>query len=293
MRSDLPTLRPTCNFGLLTMADRRTKIVLASTVMVTAVGGSLMFLQPAEKQQPAAVATAAAAPSVPLRHRIETPEPAPPDTIGDVGHLLGRIEPETPPEVRPKPRAAARAKPATARQTYEVGELPPPAWSPVRPQVNDHLLTHRVREGETLSSLARHYLGSSDRYAELFAANRQVLSDPDHLQPGMELAIPHTSSIARPASVQSTKPAAAALGEAADAGTPGSMVPITPGSWRRGRQQNETPVRRYRVRADDTLVDIAKQFYGDASKFQQLYEANRDQLSGPDQLREGLLLVIP
>ncbi|HEY5313066.1 MAG TPA: LysM peptidoglycan-binding domain-containing protein [Pirellulales bacterium] len=267
------------------MVERRTKIVLASAVMVSAVGGSLLFFRPTQRPQPAAASAPDVGASMTLRHRIEPPAA----TTAEVSHLLGRIEPEVRPAAEPEPRVVTRAKPATSRQTYEVGELPAPAWSPVRPQASDRPLVHRVREGETLSSLARHYLGSADRYAELFAANRQVLSDPDQLRPGMELVIPQMPGIARPASVQTSRPAGTAPADTVDSG---SMVPITPGAWRRGRQ-SESPVRHYRVQAEDTLVDIAKQFYGDGSKFQQLYEANRDQLAGPDQLREGLLLVIP
>jgi nucleoid-associated protein YgaU len=281
------------------MADRRTKIVLASAVMVSAVGGSLMFFRPADKQQPAAVsAPPDSGTSMTLRHRIEPPAPAAAPVASrapaaEVSHLLGRIEPDLQSVAAPKPRLGTQAKPATSRQTYEVGELPAPTWSPVRPQGHDRPPKHRVREGETLSDLARHYLGSADRWTELFAANRQVLADPDQLRPGMELVIPAASGIARPASVQTSKSAVTNPGDADWVSSqPASMVPITPGAWRRGRQ-SEPPVRHYRVRAEDTLVDIAKQFYGDGSRFQQLYEANRDQLSGPDQLREGLLLVIP
>jgi nucleoid-associated protein YgaU len=49
---------------------------------------------------------------------------------------------------------------------------------------------HRVREGETLFSLARRYYGDGDRFAELYRVNRGVLKTPDSLQPGMELVIP-------------------------------------------------------------------------------------------------------
>jgi nucleoid-associated protein YgaU len=72
----------------------------------------------------------------------------------------------------------------------------------------------------------------------------------------------------------------------------GSLVPITPGSWKRGQTTESSP-RNYRVRSEDTLVDIAKQFYGDGTRFQELFDANRDVLASPDQLREGLMLVIP
>jgi nucleoid-associated protein YgaU len=50
--------------------------------------------------------------------------------------------------------------------------------------------THVTQPGETLSSLAAHYLGSSARYREIYEANRNVLRSPDDLPDGVTLAIP-------------------------------------------------------------------------------------------------------
>jgi nucleoid-associated protein YgaU len=285
------------------MADRRAKIVLASAVMVSVVGGSLMFLRPKAAQTPAAeVAAPPAGSSVSLRHRIDLPSAAPPG----VSHLLGSIEPAASATAGFKAPRAVPLKTATSRQAFEVGELPAPSsalraglgeppdaaqmppgeWNPMRDRVQRPLV-HHVREGDTLSALARRYLGSADRYGELFAANQQVLADPNHLRVGLELVIPQS-----PATVLGSPPELYRAASTVPSSAPAAMVPINAGAWRRSRQ-GEAPVRTYRVRADDTLVDIAKQFYGDGSKFQDLYEANRHQLSSPDQLHEGLLLVIP
>lgn len=272
------------------MADRRAKIVLALAVMVSAVGGSLMFFRPGERQPPV---VAAAPPDmkvgVPLVQPIEQPAPA-----ASIGYLLGRIEPEAKP-ASGQARAPTPAHRATSRQAYEVGELPPPARGPAGSHAGGRPLTHRVEDGETLSGLARRYLGSADRYGELFAANRHLLADPNHLRAGMELLIPQLSGDnLKPAKAASAgeKLKQASVEQPGQANAAGPMVPITPGTWRRSRAA-DAPVRHYRVQAEDTLVDIAKQFYGDASRFQELFEANRDQISSPDQLHEGLLLVIP
>jgi nucleoid-associated protein YgaU len=53
---------------------------------------------------------------------------------------------------------------------------------------------HVVREGETLSEIAAATLGSSRRWPELVAANRDRISDPDRVLPGTELRIPATSA---------------------------------------------------------------------------------------------------
>ncbi len=53
---------------------------------------------------------------------------------------------------------------------------------------------HVVREGETLSEIAAATLGSSRRWPELVAANRDRISDPDRVLPGTELRIPAASA---------------------------------------------------------------------------------------------------
>ena len=49
----------------------------------------------------------------------------------------------------------------------------------------------------------------------------------------------------------------------------------------------------HEVVAGDTLSKIAKQFYGDASKYPKIFEANRDQLKDPDLIKPGQKLKIP
>jgi nucleoid-associated protein YgaU len=49
----------------------------------------------------------------------------------------------------------------------------------------------------------------------------------------------------------------------------------------------------YVVQAGDTLSKIAKQFYGDAALYPQIFEANRDVLKDPDKIRPGQKLRIP
>ena len=49
----------------------------------------------------------------------------------------------------------------------------------------------------------------------------------------------------------------------------------------------------YHVVAGDTLTKIATKFYGDSSKWDVLFEANRNTLPSPGDLRVGQTLVIP
>jgi len=49
----------------------------------------------------------------------------------------------------------------------------------------------------------------------------------------------------------------------------------------------------YTVVAGDTLSKIAKQYYGNANKYQAIFEANRPLLAHPDKIYPGQVLRIP
>ena len=116
--------------------------------------------------------------------------------------LLGRqrfnhsVSPATAPS---EPNDNAGAPPAQETQleaperplTPLSQELSPLRNTPVetRQKIKTNLL-HIVRSGETLSGIAQDYLGSSRHWRRLLEANRQVLSDPNKIRPGMKIVIP-------------------------------------------------------------------------------------------------------
>lgn len=51
--------------------------------------------------------------------------------------------------------------------------------------------------------------------------------------------------------------------------------------------------RTYVVQSGDTLSKIAKQYYGDANKYMDIFNANTDKLSDPDIIQVGQELIIP
>jgi nucleoid-associated protein YgaU len=66
----------------------------------------------------------------------------------------------------PQPAAAAAAPPAAAAKTYT------------------------VKPGDSLSKIAKEFYGNASDYPKIFEANRDKLSDPDHIKAGQELTIP-------------------------------------------------------------------------------------------------------
>ena len=50
---------------------------------------------------------------------------------------------------------------------------------------------HRVKSGETLGKIARHYYGDPMKYKQIFQANSDILKNPDLIYPNQELVIPN------------------------------------------------------------------------------------------------------
>jgi nucleoid-associated protein YgaU len=50
--------------------------------------------------------------------------------------------------------------------------------------------TYTVKAGDTLSKIAKEFLGDANQYMKIFEANRDQLSNPDLIKPGQVLNIP-------------------------------------------------------------------------------------------------------
>lgn len=59
--------------------------------------------------------------------------------------------------------------------------------------VADESVYHRhvVNSGETLGKIAKHYYGDAMKYKDIFAANSDILKNPDLIYPDQELIIPN------------------------------------------------------------------------------------------------------
>lgn len=119
-----------------------------------------------------------------------------------------------------------------------------------------------VEAGDSLSRLAQQHLGSSDRWQELFDANRDKLKQPDAIQAGMKLRLPNAVK-----QNTSAKPAESTM----DGSKKGSYV----------------------VKPADSLSSIAQKTLGDPNRWEEIFEANRKRLNDPDDIQVGQKLTIP
>lgn len=86
---------------------------------------------------------------------------------------------------------------------------------------------HRVMDGDTLSRLALRYLGSADRFVEIFEANREVLPEPDVLPIGVTLKIP-LNEAPEAAPVSPTAPAKAPAAPQPTVAPPAAAPDVSP-----------------------------------------------------------------
>ncbi len=153
--------------------------------------------------------------------------------------------------VEPAPSASV-GTPSTATALVEI--------APAR-------LTHTVKRGETLWSIAEHHLGSGNRYPEILKLNNDLLKGkPQFLRPGWVLTLPAAAQ--------------------ADAGQ--ALV------------ASDRAHSRYTVVKGDTLSEIAQQYLDDAEAWPRIFEASRGipqldgrRLTDPDLILPGWHLLIP
>ena len=92
------------------------------------------------------------------------------------------------------PGAPAASKPAAQKAEApkaDGGAAKPAAEKPAAPKAAAaQPVFHTVAKGETLSAIAKKYLGSAGDYQAIFEANRPMLTDPDKIYPGQTLRIP-------------------------------------------------------------------------------------------------------
>ena len=161
-----------------------------------------------------------------------------------------------------------------------------------------------VRSGDWLSTIAEKFYGDAMNYSAIFAANKDVLENPNKIYPGQELRIPHVVKAKQYYTVRFgdslSQIAESYYGDAmkykvvfaANQDIVADPNNIYPG------QRLEIPdllgnTENYTVRLNDWLSKIAKRAYGDASKYRKIYAANRALIQEPNLIYPGQNLRIP
>lgn len=136
---------------------------------------------------------------------------------------------------------------------------------------------HTVAKGETLSRIAKRYLGDTKRWPELVAVNGGL--DPARLRVGQRIAIPTESS---------RQALAEQVGRAKH-----EVVTRRDDESHTASAANRPSASQHQVSSGDTLGSIAAKYYGDHMRWRAIYEANKGRIPKPDQLQVGTMLDLP
>lgn len=185
--------------------------------------------------------------------------------------------------VQPDNSAQAKAPLAELHPDHEVS---PGIESPVetrtvssdprpttRPSSASTPRTHRVTQGETFVSIAKMIYGEERYFKAIERANPSV--NPAKLRPGVVIQLPAKADLqsgnGKSSSAQPAAKATATTGAglSADGST-------------------------YTVQSGDNLYKISRKLYGDGSKGEELYTANKDKIgSDSTRLKIGMVLRVP
>lgn len=130
---------------------------------------------------------------------------------------------------------------------------------------------HDVVPGQTLYEIANLHYGSGDYWRSIRDANPDLVAADGNVKVGVRLQIPRRAGLAPP-----TRPTA---------DNASVLTTQTPAAG--------IPARVITVQAGDTLSDLAQAHLGSGRRWQELLDANKDQIKSPEQLRVGMKLRLP
>lgn len=220
--------------------------------------------------------------------QVNTGEPGDEDVVNaDIFEPFGKggevvIGGDEPPLV--DPNADPNADPKVDPDPVEV-VLPP------TPEPRPTLLRHKLASGETLSLLAQKYLGKASRWPAIVKANPDL--DPNRLRVGAEIVIPDRGALdAELVSARARAPRSEVRPAARPTFIPDEYVTsYAPDGVT--KPVAELRPDQYRVEKGDTLGAIAQKKLGSVRHANKIFEANRDLMKNPNDLRVGWVLQIP
>jgi nucleoid-associated protein YgaU len=159
------------------------------------------------------------------------------------------------------------------------------------------LQRHVVREGEDLTSIARHYYGSERHRQALWNANRDRIASPERLPVGTVLRIPTEETLIRMARDAARpdrlagRPVATLDTSVRRAGLEATAAPKPPRDAATRGQGGEGPV--HVVGPFESLRSIARDRLGSSKRAAEILEINRDVLRAGDRITPGQYLRLP
>lgn len=162
-----------------------------------------------------------------------------------------------------EPRTRSASTPVTVRPQLARPPIPPPiARRPMPPPDGNYT----IQPGDTFSSIAMELYGDESKWAAIAKAN--PLIDPIRLKVGQVIRLPDLGAQERERGEELEK----VQRELSDPNATPQTVTVEPG---------------------DVLTGISQRVYGRASLWRIIFDANKDQLETPDDLKVGMKLKVP
>ena len=157
----------------------------------------------------------------------------------------------------------------------------------LRPSFLDDYMVYTVAAGDTWNTLAQRFYQDERFIRNLQQANDDLVA----LEAGKEILVPLFDFFQPAAGLQADTTPVAALTDRKPVAKPESAAPSSAPSFATRTPSTTTAV--YEVQSGDTLSDISLAVFGTATRWKEIYEANRDQLKTPEWLQVGMKLKLP
>lgn len=158
----------------------------------------------------------------------------------------------------PMPTTPAKTSTPAAAPTAPAAPQKSTSTAPAAQQNSAAANTYTVGKDDTLWRIAQSKLGDGNRWKEIYELNKDKISNPNVIFPGLSLRLPGSAPAPTP--------------------TP----PPAP-------QQQAS----YTVGNGDTLWGIAQSQLGDGNRWREIYESNKDTISNPNVISAGMVLRMP
>ena len=169
--------------------------------------------------------------------------------------------------------------------------VPSGSRSSPRPESSANSVPYTVAPGDTLSKIALAQFGNKSQASinAIFEANRSILTSPDTLKAGLVLSLPVLEAAPRPPNRERERPVSPMVNAPTPSGAEGAKSHPS-------KKSAEKPVpapRWYQVKKNDRYVSIAREQLGDAARWRELHELNKDKFPDPKMIREGVRIKLP
>ncbi len=172
--------------------------------------------------------------------------------------------------------------------------------------------TYTVQDGDSYWNISKKVYGTAKYFQVLADYNRRTIADPQKMKAGVAIETPPASILQQKlTTVRRTAPTALAgrietsgradrAGSASSSNSASSAAESVVVSRRETKPDepsgilfNQQGYPMFRIGETDTLTSIASDHLGRTSRWQQVYNMNRDQLQSPDKLQIGMVLKLP